>query len=60
MRVECPICGYEFEGKPIKTWKMSIWNVSRFRCPKCNKEFNLYVHGKNPEKKFTIPKKKQQ
>jgi len=54
--VKCPVCGYEFEDKPLKTWKFRFYKVSRFECEKCGVKFNVYESSKS---RFTIPKSKR-
>jgi len=53
--LKCPICGREFQGKPLETWKFRYYNVKRFECAHCGMRFNLY---ESPKSKFTIPKRK--
>jgi len=54
--VKCPVCGYEFASKPLKTWKFRFYNVRRFECGKCKVKFDIY---ESPNSKFTIPKAKR-
>ena len=51
--IKCPLCGYIFEGEPLKTWKFRFYDVKRFECPSCGARFNVY---ESPTSIFTIPK----
>jgi len=53
--VKCPVCGYTFTSRPLKTWKFRFYDVRRFECAKCKTKFNVYDSLKS---KFTIPKSK--
>jgi len=54
--IKCPICGGEFQGEPIKTWKFNIYTVKRYVCKLCGGKFNIYESKKTT---FTIPKAKK-
>lgn len=56
VRPKCPICENKIIAAPSKKWIFSNYEVSRFHCPECEHEFNVYREGKNI--KFTIPKSK--
>jgi len=49
--IKCPLCGV-IQKKPIKTWKYSSTQVSRYKC-KCGEFFNFY---KAKNSTWTIPK----
>ena len=51
--IKCPFCKKK-QQNPIKQWKYSGTDVSRFKC-KCGKFFNLYQGKKST---WTIPKSK--
>ena len=51
--ITCPFCRSK-QKKPIKQWKYSSTQVSRFQC-KCGKLFNSY---KGKKSTWTIPKPK--
>jgi len=56
MSVKCPVCGKEFSGEPLKTWRFRFYTVNRYECGKCKAKFNVYESEKS---RFTIPKSKQ-
>ncbi|MDI6847913.1 MAG: hypothetical protein QMD23_07315 [Candidatus Bathyarchaeia archaeon] len=53
--IKCPVCGREFRGEPLKTWKFRFYDVKRYECSNCKAKFNIY---ESPNSVFTIPKAK--
>jgi hypothetical protein len=55
---KCPYCGSE-DITPIKSWRFRIYEVTRYRCNKCGREFNHYINTTGRGKpEYYIPKPK--
>ena len=42
--VKCPYCGNESNLISVKSWKFRGYNVTLYKCPKCDGLFNYYVN----------------
>jgi len=50
--MKCPYCGAESGFETLKTWKYRWYNVTLYKCGKCNNIFRYY-NGVSPKGKHS-------